>query len=55
LLSEYETVTKELETIKNHVTILKNITEDKIKQAKCEDERVNIFSNYSKNSNAIKL
>lgn len=54
LLSEYETVTKELETIKNHVTILKNITEDKIKKAKCEDEKTSIFMEFKGQIDKIK-
>lgn len=54
LLSEYENVTKELETIKNHVTILKDITENKIKQAKCEDEKASIFLEFKGQIDRIK-
>jgi hypothetical protein len=54
LLSEYESVTKELETIKNHVTILKNITEDKIKQTKSENEKASIFMEFKGQIDKIK-
>jgi len=54
LLSEYESVTKELETIKNHVTILKDITENKMKSAKCDDEKASIFVEFKGQIDKIK-
>jgi len=54
LLTDYATVTKELESIKNRVTVLKDITEQKMKLAKCDDDRSKIFAEFKVQIDKIK-
>lgn len=54
LLREYETVTKELESIRNEIITLKDITDIKMKNANSEDEKASIFVEFKGQIDRIK-
>lgn len=54
LLSEYQRVLKELEMIKNKAVVIKNITQDRLKCAKNEEEKENIFIDFKNQLYKIK-
>lgn len=54
LLSEYQNVLKELEIIKNRITVIKDVTEDRIKGARNNKEKECIFTEFKNQLNKIK-
>lgn len=54
LLSEYQSVLKELEMIKNRASVIKDVTQDRLKCAKNDEEKKNIFLDFKSQLNKIK-
>jgi len=54
LLLEYENITKEIESIRNKISILKEITENKLKNTTNEKEKLNIFADFKLQIQKIK-
>jgi hypothetical protein len=54
LLSEYQCVLRELEMIKNRAAVIKDVTQDRLKSAKNEEEKENIFLDFKTQLHKIK-
>lgn len=54
LLSEYQCVLKELELIKNKAIVIKDVTQDRLKCAKNDEEKENIFIDFKTQLRKIK-
>lgn len=54
LLSEYQCVLRELEMIKNRAVVIKDVTQDRLKCAKNDEEKENIFIDFKTQLRKIK-
>jgi hypothetical protein len=54
LLSEYQCVLREIEMIKNRAAVIKDVTQDRLKCAKNEEEKENIFIDFKTQLHKIK-
>lgn len=54
LLSEYQCVLRELEMIKNRAAVIKDVTQDRLKCAKNNEEKENIFIDFKTQLHKIK-
>lgn len=54
LLSEYQCVLRELEMIKNRAAVIKDVTQDRLKCAKNDEEKENIFIDFKTQLHKIK-